>query len=66
MLSNSVLQKIYPILIISVLSLSIIALIAELLPEVKAKMIVIPTLILIIVLCIFEIKEKYPFKKSNV
>ena len=66
MLSNPVLQKIYPILIISVLSLSIIALIAELLPEVKAKMIVIPTLILIIALCIFEIKEKYQFKKNNV
>lgn len=64
MLSNTILQKTYRILILAVLSLSIIALIAELLPEVKAKMIVIPTLILIITLCVFEIKERFLIKKN--
>jgi hypothetical protein len=47
-----------------VLSLSIVALTAELLPEVKAKMIVIPTLLLMIVLCIFEIRQQQVMKGS--
>ena len=63
MLSNSVTQKVYNILILTVLTLSIIALIAEFLPEVKAKMIVIPTLILIIILCLLETRRLF-FNKS--
>ena len=57
--SSSILsKKMHSILLYVVISLSIIALIAELLPEVKAKMIVIPTLVLTIALSIFEIKQR--------
>jgi hypothetical protein len=45
-----------------VLILSIIALTAELLPEVHAKMIVIPTLILMIFLCLFELMDRFIHK----
>lgn len=65
MLRNQILQKTYITLILVVFSLSIVALIAELLPEVKAKMVVIPTLTLIISLCLFEIKEKIFNKKIS-
>lgn len=41
----------------TVLSLAIIALVAELLPEVKAKMIVIPTLLLVIGLMTVMIRK---------
>ncbi len=56
MINQEILLKTRSILLWIVLSLSIIALTAELLPEVKAKMIVIPTLILMIILCIVELK----------
>ena len=57
MINQEILLKTRSILLWLVLSLSIIALTAELLPEVKAKMIVIPTLILMIILCIVELKR---------
>jgi len=41
-----------------VLALSLIALTAELLPEVHAKLVVIPTLLLMIALCIIEIRKQ--------
>jgi hypothetical protein len=47
-----------------ILPLSIAALSAELLPEVKAKIIVIPTLILMIALCILEIHQHLNVKKK--
>jgi hypothetical protein len=62
MINQQILLKTRSILLWIVLSLSIIALTAELLPEVKAKMIVIPTLILMIILCIVELKR---FVKIN-
>jgi hypothetical protein len=61
-INQEILLKTRSILLWIVLSLSIIALTAELLPEVKAKMIVIPTLILMIILCIVELKQ---FVKIN-
>ena len=63
MRNQQILSKTYSILVLIVLSLSIIALIAELLPEIKAKMIVIPTLILMIILCIFELKGQFLIKR---
>ena len=45
----------YKVLLYSVLALATAALIAEMLPEVKAKMIVIPVLILIIVTCTIDL-----------
>jgi hypothetical protein len=59
MRNQQILSKTYTILVLIVLSLSIIALTAELLPEIKAKMIVIPTLILMIILCMFELKGRF-------
>jgi hypothetical protein len=59
MSNQQILSKTYTILVLIVLSLSIIALTAELLPEIKAKMIVIPTLILMIILCMFELKGRF-------
>jgi hypothetical protein len=63
MRNQQILSKTYSILVLIVLSLSIIALTAELLPEIKAKMIVIPTLILMIILCIFELKGQFLIKR---
>jgi cell shape-determining protein MreD len=63
--SHSILlQKTRSILVWVVLSLSIIALTAELLPEVKAKMIVIPTLVLMIILSIIEIRQRWTVKSQ--
>ena len=45
----------YKVLLYSVLVLATAALIAEMLPEVKAKMIVIPVLILIMVTCMIDL-----------
>jgi hypothetical protein len=45
----------YKVLLYSVLVLAAAALIAEMLPEVEAKMIVIPVLILIIVTCLLDL-----------
>jgi hypothetical protein len=52
------LKKTYSNLIWLILPLSIISLLAELLPEIEAKTIVIPTLILMIALCIIEISKR--------
>lgn len=49
-------KKTHVALVWIVLALAIAALAAELLPEVKAKMIVIPTLILVIAVSVFEIR----------
>jgi hypothetical protein len=57
MINQQLLLKTHSILVLIVLFLSIVPLTAELLPEVKAKVIVIPTLILMIILCILEIKK---------
>ena len=64
MSSYNLMRSTTRILTYIVLSLSIVALTAELLPEVKAKMIVIPTLLLMIVLCIFEIRQQQVMKGS--
>ena len=56
MLKNSFLQKTHTVLLWIVLGLAIIALVAEMLPEVKAKMIVVPTLVLVIGLIVTEQK----------
>ena len=64
MSSYNLMRSTTRILTYIVLSLSIVALTAELLPEVKAKMIVIPTLLLMIVLCIFEIRQQQVMKSS--
>ena len=52
MLSQLIKEKVINSIIWAVLILAIIALAAELLPEVKAKLIVIPTLLLVIGLTI--------------
>jgi hypothetical protein len=49
-----------------ILPLSIAAISAELLPEVKAKIIVIPTLILMITLCVLEISHRLIIKKNQI
>jgi hypothetical protein len=46
---------VYKGILYSVLVLSIAALIAEILPEVSAKMLVIPTLLLIIGICVVDL-----------
>lgn len=53
-------QKVVLSFEILVISLACIALIAELLPEIHAKMIVIPTLILVIALGTLSLKQKRP------
>ena len=55
--NKQVLLKTHSILILIVLFLSFVALTAELLPEVKAKMIVIPTLILMIILVSLKLEN---------
>lgn len=54
---NGVLKKTGSRLVWLVLPAAIIALLAELTPEYEAKIIVIPTLVIMIVLCILEIRE---------
>jgi hypothetical protein len=49
---------IYKALLYCTLILSSVALVAEILPEVEAKIIVIPTLLLIIIIGIFDLKIK--------
>ena len=56
MLERSFVQKTHTVLLWVVLGLAIIALVAELLPEVKAKMIVVPTLVLVIGVIVMELK----------
>ena len=48
-----------------ILPLSVIGLSAELLPEVEAKIIVIPTLILVAALCILELTERWRHKRRS-
>ena len=47
-----------------ILPLSIAALFAEMLPEVEAKILVIPTLILIIILCALEVQQRWSIKRK--
>jgi hypothetical protein len=47
-----------------ILILSVAGLIAESLPEVKAKIVVVPTLILVIVLSILEIHNRWNAKRK--
>ena len=54
---NGVLKKTRSRLVWLVLPAAIITLLAELTPEYEAKIIVIPTLVIMIVLCILEIRE---------
>ena len=56
MLDHRFVQKTHTALLWIVLGLAIIALVAELLPEVEAKLIVVPTLILVIGLIMTERK----------
>jgi hypothetical protein len=53
----------YRVLLYSVLVLATAALIAEMLPEVKAKMIVIPVLLLIIATCTIDL---YKLRKGAI
>jgi hypothetical protein len=55
MLEHRFIKKMHPVLLWIVLGLAIIALAAELLPEVEAKMIVVPTLLLVIGLSVMEL-----------
>jgi hypothetical protein len=55
-LERSFIQKTHTVLLWIVLGLAIIALTAELLPEIKAKLIVVPTLVLVIGLSVLELK----------
>lgn len=57
MLGQSLVKKSRIVLLGVVLTLAIIALTAELLPEVEAKMIVIPTLIVMIGVSILELRS---------
>jgi hypothetical protein len=55
---QKIIYKIHTSLLFIVLGLAIIALVAESLPEIKAKMIVVPTLVLVIGLIIIEMRVK--------
>ena len=61
MLEYNVIKKTYLGLLLIVLTLTSISLIAELLPEIEAKIIVVPTLILVIALVLME----FIFYKKN-
>ena len=52
MLALNFIKTTYIILLYIVLGLAVIALVAELLPEMESKVIVIPTLVLLIILCV--------------
>jgi hypothetical protein len=51
-------QKPIRITSIGLLILAVIALVAEILPEVQAKLVVIPALVLAIILSVIQIKNK--------
>lgn len=59
---NTFLKKTRLNLVWVILPLSVIGFSAELLPEVDAKIIVVPTLILMITLCILELIERGSIK----
>ena len=66
MLANTLLKKTRSNLVWIILPLSAIALLTEVVPEVEAKgIIVVPTLILIIVLCVLELSERCWNIKQN-
>jgi hypothetical protein len=48
-------KMLYKVILYSVLMLSTAALIAEMLPEISAKMFVIPALLLIMVICVIDL-----------
>jgi hypothetical protein len=56
MLEHPFMQKTHTALLWIVLGLAVVALVAESLPEVKAKMIVVPTLVLAIGLSAMELR----------
>jgi hypothetical protein len=64
MFVNTFLKRIRLNLVWVLLPLSIIGLSAELLPEVKAKAIVVPTLILMITFCVLELRERWNIKRK--
>ena len=65
MLANALLKKTRSNLIWLILPLSVIALLTEMAPEIEAKIIVVPTLILIIVLCMLELSERWSNIRQN-
>ncbi|MGB8035370.1 MAG: hypothetical protein WCF03_16280 [Nitrososphaeraceae archaeon] len=65
MLANTLLKKTRSNLVWIILPLSAIALLTEVVPEVEAKIIVVPTLILMIVLCVLELSERCWNIKQN-
>jgi hypothetical protein len=63
MYANTLLKKTRSNLVWLVLPLSVIGLSLELLPEIEAKMIVVSILILMIVLCMLELREGWSIKQ---
>jgi len=59
---NTFLRKVRLNLMWIILPLSVIALLSELFPEIEAKLIVVPTLILMIMLCVLELSERWRSK----
>ena len=66
MLERTLVQKAHTALLLVVLGLSVIALVAEVLPEVEAKMIVVPTLILVIVLIGMDLRAKVRSNQNDI
>jgi cell shape-determining protein MreD len=58
-------KKIRSSLMWLILPLSVIALLTELAPEIEAKIIVAPTLILMIALCMLELSERWSNTRQN-
>ena len=56
---NTPLKKIPSSLMWLILPLLVIALLTELVPEIEAKIIVVPTLILMIALCVLELSQRW-------
>lgn len=55
---HTLLKKTRSNLVWLILPLSVIALLAEITPEIEAKIVVVPTLILMVTLCILELSER--------
>ncbi len=64
MSSYKLIRRTARVLTYVVLALSLIALTAELLPEVHAKLVVIPTLLLVVALCVIEIGQQKVIKSE--
>jgi hypothetical protein len=58
MLERTLVRKSYTVLLLVVLGLAVVALVAEVLTEELAKMIVVPTLILVVVLILIDLGAK--------